>query len=96
VNANDLPSKVQNSSIQTSAVGATWVAGANQPCLFARIHNATGTAISFRRTGSNVGSIDVPDGQMRNIYGVRNLSEIEIRRADTSNVQVTVGLEAAS
>lgn len=97
MNQNDVPAKAVNQPLITSAAGGVaWSAnGPNEPCFFARIHNATGTTIEYRRNaGGN--SVRVPDGAVRTVYGVNNLNQIQVRRFDQSVTQVTVDLEACS
>jgi hypothetical protein len=89
-----IPTKVTTQPLATNASGASWsVAGPDQDCRYARLNNATGTAIEYRRNGAG-NSVKVPDGAVRNVYGVNNLNQIQVHRVDNSNTPVTVDLEA--
>lgn len=80
-------------SATTSATGATYVAFASQKANKLVISNNTGTPIEFRRGGAGSAFV-IPSGQLYEIDGITNADQIEIRRADTTNTQVTVGAEA--
>lgn len=78
-----------NLSVQTSATGATWVALSSQSAFKATLSNQSGTTIEVRQGGAGVG-FPVPTGQLYEFEGISNTSDLEIRRVDTSNTQVTV------
>jgi hypothetical protein len=72
--------------------GSTWVAYASQACAVLDLFNNTGTAIEYRRDGAGV-AITIPDGLSRQIRGITDADEIEVRRVDQSATQVTVPAE---
>lgn len=78
---------------QTAAVGTNWTAFASQACQALDITNATGVDIEYRRGGSGNGMI-IPQGASRLILAITDADEIQIRRVDTSNTQVTITAEA--
>ena len=82
-------------SAQTNSTGTNWTAYASQVCDALDIVNNSGTAIEYRRDGAG-SAIPIPDGSARLVVGISNADEIEIRRVDTSNTQVTVTAEAIS
>lgn len=80
-------------SAQTAATGTNWTAFASTECTKLDLQNLTGTAIEYRRGGTGT-AFTVPDGAARMIEGIADADEIEVRRVDTSNTQVTVQAEA--
>lgn len=91
---NNFP-RVQSVSItsaQTAATGTNWTAFADGPCTALDLVNTTGTAIEYRRRGAGE-TMPIPDQTSRMILGITNASQIEVRRVDTSNTQVTVKAE---
>ena len=80
---------------QTNATGTSWTAFAGQKCLALDLVNNTGTAIEYRRNGAGA-SMVLADKSARLIVGVSNANQIQVRRVDTSNTQVTVQAEALS
>lgn len=78
-----------NVSVQTNADGTTFTAFASRIAKRLVIANNTGTDIEFRQGGSGV-SITIPNGTNFELYGFDNISNIQVRRADTSTTQVTV------
>jgi len=77
-----------HTSVQTSATGATYVAFASQACKQLTIVNDTGTKLEARQAAAGV-ALRLPDGSIYTFYGLANASELDLRRADTSNTQVT-------
>lgn len=80
-------------SVQTDAVGSTWTPYGSAACRTLDIFNTTGTAIEYRRNGAGA-AMPIPDGLSRKVEGITNASQIEVRRVDLSNTQVTVNAEA--
>ena len=78
-----------NTSAQTAATGTNWVAFAAQACKRLTLANNTGAKVEFRQGGAGVGDV-VFDGGYFVIEGVTNASQVEVRRVDTSNTQVTI------
>lgn len=82
-------------SLQTNATGATYNAFASQACTALDVVNtATAAAdLEFRRGGSG-STIVVPSGSARMFVGITNASDLQARRLDQSNTQVTFTAEA--
>lgn len=80
-------------SVQTSATGATYVAFASQACAALSVSNTTGTTLEYRRGAAGT-AMDIPDGTTYLIVGITNANQIDVRRKDTSNTQVTMKAEA--
>lgn len=78
-----------NLSVQTAATGANWTVIGAQACKQLTLVNNTGTKIEFRQGGAGVGVV-VFDQSGFTIYGITNANQIEIRRVDQANTQVTV------
>lgn len=94
MNTNDLPSSEAIAEVQTAAVGANFAAFAANPCAFCRVHNNTGVDIEVRIGASSTVYLTIPTASFRSLLGVRNLSDVAVRRVDQSNTQVTVEAEA--
>jgi hypothetical protein len=74
---------------QTNATGTNWTAFGSQACKQMLISNQTGVSLEVRHGGSGVG-VRIPTGAMMPFYGLTNANQLEVRRVDTSNTQVTV------
>lgn len=80
-------------SAQTAATGTNWTAFASQACVALDIVNNTGTTIEYRRGAAGT-AMQIPAGAARMVIGITNANQIDIRRTDTSNTQVTAQAEA--
>lgn len=78
-----------NISAQTASTGTNWTTFASQACRQLTLLNDSGAKIEFRQGGGGVG-IPIRDGGSFSVFGLTNANEIGVRRADTSNTQVTV------
>lgn len=77
-----------NISVQTAAVGSDWTAFASQTCERLIVLNTTGTTLEFRQGGAGA-SLQIPNSAGFTFEGITNANQIEIRRVDLSNTQVT-------
>lgn len=77
-----------NISVQTAATGTNWTAFSSQALKQLTVSNQTGTTIEFRQGGSGVG-FQIPSGSFYTFFGLTNANQLEARRVDTSNAQVT-------
>lgn len=89
--------KAEFISVQTAATGTNWTAlgGADSAeTRFNRVHivNNTGTTLSFRRNGAGT-AFQLPQGLTWS-FAIVHLSNLEVKRADESNTQVTLYGEA--
>ncbi len=75
-------------SVQTSAVGATYVALAAQACTSVSIINNTGTSLDVTKN-DGASKIVVPTGAAFCVDNITNASSVKVRRTDQSNTQVT-------
>lgn len=80
-------------NLTTSATGTTWVAFASQACNGLDVINTTGTALEYRRDGAGL-TVYIADSSSRMIGGITNANQIQMRRQDVSNTQVTFTAEA--
>ena len=80
---------------QTQATGTNWTTFAAQACDALDLVNNTGTSIEYRRNGAGSAMV-LADKSARLIVGITNANQIQVRRVDTSNTQVTVQAEALS
>jgi hypothetical protein len=89
------PTTVTIVSLQTNATGATYTAFASQACEQLDIVNTQSGAVDLevRRGGSGY-TIIVPGGSSRMFIGLANASDLQVRRADQSNTQITFTGEA--
>jgi hypothetical protein len=77
-----------HASVTTAATGTNWTAFAAQLCSQLTVSNDTGTDLEFRQDGAGV-TFTVFDTTYYTFFGLTNASQIEVRRKDTSNTQVT-------
>lgn len=76
-------------SVQTAAVGTTYTAFGAQACKQMTICNDTGVTLEVRQGAAGV-AVPVFDLTYYTFFGLGNASELDVRRKDTSNTQVTV------
>lgn len=89
------PTTVTIVSLTTSATGTTYTAFGSQACEQLDIVNTAVAAVDIevRRGGSGY-TIVVPAGSSRMFVGIANASDLQVRRLDQSNTQVTFTAEA--
>jgi hypothetical protein len=80
-------------TLTTNATGTTWTAFGSQACNALDLTNSTSVAIEYRRGGAG-NAMQVLSGASRLIVGITNANQIEVRRVDTSNTQITIQAEA--
>lgn len=80
-------------SAQTAAIGSNWGTFNSAVCDQLDIVNNTGTTIEYRRGGAG-STMQIRDGSSRLVIGITNANQIDVRRVDQSNTQVTVSAEA--
>lgn len=78
-----------NISAQTAATGTNWTAYGSQACKQLTLSNQSGTTIEVRQGGGGVG-LQIPTGAFYTFFGITNANQLEVRRVDTSNTQVTI------
>lgn len=78
-----------NLSATTAATGTNWTAFGSQSLRQLTISNQTGATLEFRQGGAGVG-FQVPTANFYTFFGLTNASQIEVRRVDTANTQVTI------
>lgn len=82
-------------SLQTNATGATYNPFASQACTMLDIANTAPAAVDLEvRRGGAGNTIVVPAGSSRMFVGLANASDLQVRRLDQSNTQVTFTAEA--
>lgn len=80
-------------AVQTAETGTNYSAFASTVCTALDIVNNSGTTIEYRRGGAGE-TIRIPNGAARLVLGITNANQIDVRRVDVSNTQVTVRAEA--
>lgn len=78
-----------NISATTNATGTNWTAYGSQACKQLTLSNQSGTTIEVRQGGAGVG-LQIPTGAFYTFFGITNANQLEVRRVDTSNTQVTI------
>jgi hypothetical protein len=100
MNRSDLPQANLPLEATTANPGTGWTTFTAEPLIgWCRLHNGTGTAIEYSvKRGDTWGAVNVnvPDGSVRNVFGVNDMSRLRVRRVDQSNTQVVVKAEALS
>jgi hypothetical protein len=82
-------------SVTTAATGANWTAFSSQACNALDIVNTASVAIEYRRGGTG-NAMTILSGSARLVIGIANANEVDVRRVDQSNTQVTIPAEAVS
>lgn len=89
------PTTVTIVSLQTNATGTTYNAFGSQACEMLDIVNTAPAAVDLEvRRGGSGNTICVPAGSSRMFVGLANASDLQVRRLDTSNTQITFTAEA--
>jgi len=97
--ANPMPSSVPGAvsatilSLTTAATGANYTAFSSQTCQSLDIVNTSSVAIEYRR-GAAGNSMIILNGSSRLVVGITNANQIDVRRVDQSNTQITIPAEA--
>lgn len=97
--ANPMPASVPNAksvtimSLTTAATGSTYTAFGSQACNSLDIVNTSSVAIEYRR-GATGNAMTILSGSSRLIVGITDASQIDVRRVDQSNTQITIPAEA--
>jgi hypothetical protein len=77
-------------SVTTNATGSEWEAFGSLATSGVDLLNKTGTTLEFRRGGAPTAIMQLPDGIGFRFRVTANLSELEVRRVDQDNAQVTL------
>lgn len=97
--ANPMPSSVPGAvsatilSLTTAATGANYTAFSSQTCQALDIVNTSSVAIEYRR-GATGNAMTILSGSSRLVVGISNANQIDVRRVDQSNTQITIPAEA--
>jgi len=97
--ANPMPVSVPGAvsvtimSVTTAAVGTNYTAFSSQTCNCLDIVNTSSVAIEYRR-GATGTAMTILSGSSRLVVGITNANQIDVRRVDTSNTQITIPAEA--
>lgn len=83
-------------SAQTAATGTNWATFPAYPCSMLHVLNNSGAAVHLRRKGETAAGrvLLLKDGQAWSVRSLTNADQVEVRREDTSNTQVTIHGEA--
>ena len=76
-------------AVTTSTTGSTFVAFASQQCRQLTISNQSGTTIEVRQGGAGV-AFQIPTAAFYTFFGLINANELDLRRTDVGNTQVTI------
>jgi hypothetical protein len=94
-----MPASVPNASsvtimsVTTAATGTNYTAFSSQTCNSLDIVNTSSVAIEYRR-GATGNSMTILSGSSRLVVGITNANQIDVRRVDQSNTQITIPAEA--
>lgn len=97
--ANPMPTSVPGAvsatilSLTTAATGTNYTAFSSQTCQSLDIVNTSSVAIEYRR-GATGNAMTILSGSSRLVVGITNANQIDVRRVDTSNTQITIPAEA--
>jgi hypothetical protein len=87
-NVHPMMESGNNGSVQTASTGTNYTTLGAQACKQVTICNDTGTKLEVQQDGAGA-AFRIHDNSYYTFYGLRNASQLGIRRADTSNTQVT-------
>lgn len=76
-------------SLTTANPGTNWTTFASQVCSQLTVSNQTGALLEFRQDGAGVG-FQVPPSSFYTFFGISDASQLQAKRADNSNVQVSI------
>lgn len=82
--------------VTTAATGTAYTALAAVPAAQVVLWNNTGVTLEARQAADPGNTFDVPDGTAVPLSGITSASDIELRRKDTSNTQVTLSYQIQS
>jgi hypothetical protein len=80
-------------SLTTAATGSNYTAFSSQTCNSLDIVNSSSVAIEYRR-GATGNAMTILSGSSRLVAGITNANQIDVRRTDLSNTQITIPAEA--
>jgi len=80
-------------SLTTAATGTNYTAFSSQTCHALDIVNTSSVSIEYRR-GATGNTMTILSGSSRLVTGITNANQIDVRRTDTSNTQITIPAEA--
>jgi hypothetical protein len=86
-----IPSMVSggNISVQTATTGTNYTAFASQVCKQLTISNQSGTVVEVRQGAAGV-ALQIPTGAFYTFFGITNTNQLDVRRTDVSNTQITL------
>lgn len=77
-----------NASVQTSATGTAYTPLPAQACAQVTVCNDTGTKLEVQQDGAGA-AFRIHDNSYYTFFGLRNASQLAVRRADAGSMQVT-------
>ena len=80
-------------TLTTASAGTSYTSFSSQTCDALDLTNSSSVAVEYRRGGAG-NAMQVLSGASRLIVGITNANEIDVRRVDTSNTQITIQAEA--
>jgi hypothetical protein len=76
--------------VTTAATGTNYTALPDKPARVVTLRNATASDIDIRKVGSGESPYLIPPGEIELFVVVSNANEIELKRTDNSNTQLTL------
>lgn len=78
-----------NISITTASTGTNFTAFASQVCKQLTLSNQSGTVVEVRQGATGV-ALQIPTGAFYTFFGITNTNQLDVRRTDVSNTQITL------
>ena len=78
-----------NLAVTTNTTGTNYAAFASQVCKQLTISNQSGVVIEVRQGGAGV-ALQIPTGAFYTFFGITNTNQLDVRRVDVSNTQITI------
>lgn len=80
-------------TLTTASAGTSYTSFSSQTCDALDLTNSSSVNIEYRRGGTG-NAMQVLSGASRLVVGITNANQIDVRRVDTSNTQITIQAEA--
>lgn len=86
-----LPSMVSggNIAVTTAATGTNYTAFASQACKQLTLSNQSGVVVEVRQGAAGV-ALQIPTSAFYTFFGLTNTNQLDVRRTDVSNTQITL------
>jgi hypothetical protein len=78
-----------NIAVTTATTGSNYTAFTSQVCKQLTLSNQSGTVVEVRQGATGV-ALQIPTGTFYTFFGITNTNQLDVRRTDVSNTQITL------